>query len=67
MRRHRIDVLVTKNSGGALTEGKLAAARELGLPVVMVSRPPLPDVPRCVSADEAASWLLRLLRRSGGV
>ncbi len=67
MRRHRIDVLVTKNSGGPLTAGKLAAARELGLPVVMVSRPPLPDVPRCESADEAASWLLRLLRRSGGV
>jgi len=66
MGRHRIDVLVTKNSGGELTEGKLAAARELGLPVVMVSRPPLPDVPRCESADEAASWLLRLLRRSDG-
>ena len=66
MRRHRIEVLVTKNSGGELTEGKLAAARELGLPVLMVSRPPLPDVPRCESADEAVSWLLRLLRRSGG-
>jgi precorrin-6A/cobalt-precorrin-6A reductase len=66
MGRHRIDVLVTKNSGGELTEGKLAAARGLGLPVLMVSRPPLPDVPRCESADEAASWLLRQLRRSGG-
>jgi precorrin-6A/cobalt-precorrin-6A reductase len=66
MRRHRIDVLVTKNSGGALTEGKLAAARALGLPVVMVSRPPRPDVPRCGSVDEAESWLLRLLHRSGG-
>jgi precorrin-6A/cobalt-precorrin-6A reductase len=66
MGRHRIDVLVTKNSGGALTEGKLAAARELGLPVVMVSRPPRPDVPRCGSADEAERWLLRLLPRNGG-
>jgi precorrin-6A/cobalt-precorrin-6A reductase len=66
MGRHRIDALVTKNSGGELTEGKLAAARELGLPVVMVSRPPLPDVPRCGSADEAESWLLRLLPRNAG-
>ena len=66
MRRRRVDVLVTKNSGGALTEGKLAAARELGLPVVMVRRPPRSDVPRCESVDEAESWLLRLLHRNGG-
>lgn len=58
MRRHEVDVLVTKNSGGALTEGKLAAARELGLPVVMVRRPPLPDVPRCHAVDDAARWAL---------
>jgi len=66
MGRHRIDVLFTTTCGGAVTAGKLAAARELGLPVVMVSRPPLPDVPRCASADEAERWLLRLLPRSGG-
>jgi precorrin-6A/cobalt-precorrin-6A reductase len=57
MTAHGIDVLVTKNSGGALTEGKLTAARELGIAVVMVRRPPLPDVPRCASAAAAAAWV----------
>ncbi len=41
MARHRIDVLVTKNSGGTLTAGKLTAARQAGIPVIMVRRPPL--------------------------
>jgi precorrin-6A/cobalt-precorrin-6A reductase len=65
MRAHRIDVLVTKNSGGGLTAGKLDAARELGIPVIMVARPPRPEGLRCESAGEAESWLLRQLRRNG--
>jgi precorrin-6A/cobalt-precorrin-6A reductase len=39
-----IDVLISKNSGGSATEAKLQVARELGLPVLMLSRPVLPDV-----------------------
>jgi precorrin-6A/cobalt-precorrin-6A reductase len=66
MREHRIDVLVTKNSGGPLTAGKLAAARELGIPVVMVSRPPRADVSRCLTAADAASWVARQLSRNPG-
>jgi len=65
MSSRRIDVLVSKNSGGEMTAGKLDAARELGLPVVMVRRPPLPDVPRRASVGDAESWLLRQLRRNG--
>ncbi|WP_320775781.1 cobalt-precorrin-6A reductase [Streptomyces sp. CRN 30] len=60
LRRHRIDVLVTKDSGGAATAPKLTAARESGLPVVVVRRPPVPDgVPVAATADAALGWLTR--------
>jgi precorrin-6A/cobalt-precorrin-6A reductase len=40
----RIDVVVTKNSGGSATYGKIAAARALGIEVVMIERRPPPGV-----------------------
>jgi precorrin-6A/cobalt-precorrin-6A reductase len=59
MREHRIDALVTKNSGGELTRAKLEAATALGIDVVMIDRPPLPGGIRSVdSVSEAVSWVL---------
>ena len=55
---HRIEVLVTKNSGGAMTRAKLEAAADLGIDVVMIRRPPLPAGVRVVeSVGEAADWV----------
>ena len=48
--KHRITHLVTKNAGGAQTEAKLAAARALGLPVIMIARPVKPKVQTFASA-----------------
>jgi precorrin-6A/cobalt-precorrin-6A reductase len=58
MRQHEVDVLVTKDSGGAMTAAKLRAAREMGVPVVLIRRPPLPlGVPTVGTVDEALTWL----------
>lgn len=57
LRHHRIEILVTKNSGGTATEPKLEAARTLRLPVVMVQRPPHPEAPTAADIPTALAWL----------
>ena len=55
---HRIDALVTKNSGGAMTQPKLDAAAAAGVPVIMVDRPALPAGVRTVgTVDDAVAWV----------
>lgn len=55
---HRIDLVITKDSGGSPTEGKLEAARACDLPVIVVRRPPRPEVPTVAEPGAAASWAL---------
>jgi precorrin-6A/cobalt-precorrin-6A reductase len=62
MRHHGIGVLVTKNSGGPLTEGKLDAARDLGIPVVMISRPPAAAAGSVTAVSDAVSWVQSRMR-----
>jgi precorrin-6A/cobalt-precorrin-6A reductase len=63
MRGHGVGLLVTKNSGGQMTEAKLLAARDLGVQVVMVQRPPLPPLPpgslAVTTVAEAVRWVGR--------
>jgi precorrin-6A/cobalt-precorrin-6A reductase len=61
LRQHRIDALVTKNSGGDMTRAKLDAAAALAIPVVMVARPQLPaGVTAVGSVEDAAEWVAGL-------
>ena len=57
MESRRVNVLVTKNSGGP--DGKLAAARALCLPVIMVARPPPPPGETVATASQAVDWIAR--------
>jgi precorrin-6A/cobalt-precorrin-6A reductase len=63
MQRHAIDVLVCKASGGAATEAKLVAARELSLPVIMVRRPPAERGLSVDTVEDALDWLAGLDER----
>lgn len=57
LRRERIDGMVSRNSGGTATYAKIAAARELGLPVVMIAPPPPPAGPRAEELEGALQWI----------
>jgi len=55
MRENRVNVVVSKNSGGASTYAKIVAARTLQLPVIMVDRPILPDMTIMTSIENIIS------------
>jgi precorrin-6A/cobalt-precorrin-6A reductase len=57
LKERRADIVVSKNSGGAATYGKIEAARLLRLPVVMIERPHKAALHPVASAAEAMGWL----------
>lgn len=61
MHDQQITVLVTKNSGGSATQAKLVAARELGIPVIMIARPAQHDTACVHNAAAALAWLHQLV------
>ncbi len=57
MQAHEIDVVISKNSGGSAAYGKIAAARALGIDVIMLRRPRAPDAAAVETVAEAVTWL----------
>jgi precorrin-6A/cobalt-precorrin-6A reductase len=62
LRDEGIDLIVSKDAGGTATAAKLVAARSLGLPVVLVDRPGVPDGPTVETVESAVAWLADLGR-----
>lgn len=60
----KIDVVVSKNSGGSATYAKIEAARALGLPVIMIARPDKPAGHVVASPEDAVAWLAHEATRS---
>ncbi len=54
---HRVDLIVAKNAGGTGAEAKLVAARNLGVPVLMIDRPALPLRRTVATVAEVMDWL----------
>ena len=62
LKENGIDVIVSKNSGGTATYGKILAARALRLPVVMVERPPPPEGEIVGDIESALNWVEGILQ-----
>lgn len=57
MLQHDIGLVVSKNSGGTGAYAKIAAARSLGLPVVMIDRPAQPPRPEVYETKAVFDWI----------
>ena len=57
LKTHRVELVVARNAGGKGASAKLAAARALGLPVLMIDRPLLPPRPEVQTVAQVIDWL----------
>ncbi|WP_296744871.1 cobalt-precorrin-6A reductase [Mesorhizobium sp.] len=57
MQSRHIGWIVARNAGGAGARAKIDAARVLGLPIIMIARPQLPERPRTESIADVLRWL----------
>ncbi|MCF6199951.1 MAG: precorrin-6A/cobalt-precorrin-6A reductase, partial [Hyphomicrobiaceae bacterium] len=64
LRHHKINLIIAKNSGGPATYGKLAAARTLKIPVILIKRPPVHNGASIATLDQAVLKLDHLLSSS---
>ena len=61
LQEHGIEVIVAKNSGGPASYGKIIAARELGIDVILIRRPRLAEVPAVESVEAVLDHLAHAL------
>ncbi|MEM6761192.1 MAG: cobalt-precorrin-6A reductase [Pseudomonadota bacterium] len=57
MDSHGIELVVSKNAGGTAAYAKIAAARDLGLPVLMIDRPLVPPRSEVTTPEAALAWI----------
>ncbi len=61
---HCIDLVVSRNSGGAAAVGKISAARSLAIPVIMIKRPPPEPGARTSEIEEVCKWIAHALEET---
>lgn len=57
LRAHGIELLVAKNAGGSGARAKIDSTRALGLPIIMIARPPLPQRREVTTPEAVLDWL----------
>jgi precorrin-6A/cobalt-precorrin-6A reductase len=63
LKKYNIGAIVSKNSGGNAAYAKVIAAREMGMPIVMIPRPPLPEGDVVPDLERAVDWVKAKMKK----